>query len=163
MDYSSMKATKTKRSYDGDVSVSRSSKRKMKKQAKKLNWLIVLPMILIGLAIGFFGLKFAFRNDGFSMVEAKTVDEIMYIGGDSDYEKYTELGVKCVSFGKDYSGEVSVTYYYRNDLSSEAKQVEKVDENVAGMYYAVYKTDAPRYKKVTLIRNIVVLGVEDNG
>lgn len=163
MDYSSMKATKTKKSYDGDISVSRSSKRKMKKQAKKLNWLIVLPMILIGLAVGFFGLKFVFKNDGFAMVDAKTVDDIMYIGGDSDYEKYTELGVKCISFGKDYSSDVQVVYYYRSDLSSDAKQVDTVDESVAGMYYAVYKTDAPRYKKVTLIRNIVVLGVEDNG
>lgn len=163
MDYSSMKATKTKKNYDADVSVSRSSKRKIKNRAKKLNWLIVLPLLVIGLLAGFLGMKFAFRNDGFSMVEVKTVDEIMYIGGDSDYDKYTELGAKCVSFGKNYSAEVQVEYFYRSDLSEKETKVDSVDENVPGMYYAVYTTTAPRYKKVTLIRNIVVLGEEDNG
>ncbi len=163
MDYSSMKATKTKRSYDADVSVSRSSKRKIRKQAKKLNWLIVLPVLVVGLLAGFFGMKIAFKNDVFSMVEAKTIDEIMYIGGDSDYEEYVELGAKCVSFGKDYSSEIKIEYFYRTDLSEKETKVDGVDEKVPGMYYAVYTTTASRYKNVTLIRNIVVLGEEDNG
>lgn len=163
MDYSSMKATKKKNSYDAEISVSRSSKKKFKKQAKKLNWLIVIPVLIVGLLAGFLGMKFAFKNDQFSMVEANTIDEIMYIGADSEYAKYTELGAKCVSFGKDYSDKVKITYYFRTDLSENAVQVEKVDENTPGMYYAEYTTDAPRYKKVVLIRNIVVLGVEDNG
>lgn len=163
MDYSSMKATRAKRNYDAEVSVSRSNKKKIKKQARKMNLLIVLPLLVIGLLAGFFGMKFAFKNDGFELVEGKTVDEIMYIGGEGDYEKYTELGVKCISFGKDYSGEVTVEYFYRADLSQTQTKVDGVDETVPGMYYAVYTTTAPRYKKVTLIRNVVVLEVEDNG
>lgn len=163
MDYSSMKATKSKRTYNSDVSMSKSEKKKAKKYAKKVNWFIVLPVLLIGLALGFFGVKFALKNDGFALVEGVQVDEIMYIGGDSEYSKYQELGVKCISFGKDYSEDVEITYYYRLDMSEDAVKVEKVDETVPGMYYAVYTTKAPRYKSVTLIRNIAVLEVEDNG
>lgn len=163
MDYSSMKATKTKKNYSGDVSISRSEKKKIKKYSKRLNWLIIVPVFVVSLALGFFGMKLAFKNDMFALNEGKMIDEIMYVGGDSDYTSYIELGAKCVSFGKDCSSDVETTYYYRKDLSEDAKVVKSVDENTPGMYYAVYTTSASRYKTVTLIRNIVVLEVEDNG
>ena len=85
------------------------------------------------------------------------------IGADEEYQLYHELGAKCISFGKNTSNEVEITYYYRADLSEDKVQVEEVDETKAGMYYAVYTTKSPRYKTVTLIRNIYVVGVEDNG
>ena len=66
-----------------------------------------------------------------------------------------------VSFGKDISSECTVTYYYREDLSHDQVQVDKVDETKGGMYYAVYSAPASRYKTVTLIRNIYVTGVEE--
>lgn len=55
MDYSSMKAqkTKTKYHYDADISVSRNEKKKLKKAAKKLNWILALVFLVIGFAGSF--------------------------------------------------------------------------------------------------------------
>lgn len=163
MDYSYMKATKKKKySYEKDreLEISRSEKKQIKKGLKKVNVLLAVVFLALGVLAGFFGLKFAFSKDTFKLNEGVMTDEIMYIGQDEYYTKYQELGVTCVSFGKDCSKDVKVTYYYRVDLTEEAIEVDKVDETKPGMYYAVYTTTASRYKSVTLIRNIAVLGEE---
>ena len=82
------------------------------------------------------------------------------IGEDGDALTYTELGAKCVAFGKDVSNEIVVKYYYREDITKDQVQVAFVDETKAGMYYAVYTSKASRYKNTTLIRNIYVTEVE---
>lgn len=175
MEYSYMKATKKKKySYEKDKDVPRKkysyekdrdreiarAEKMAKKGLKKVNILLAVLFLAIGVLVGFFGLKFAFGKDTFKLNEGTMVNEIMYIGEGEAYQKYEELGVTCVSFGKDYSKDYTVKYYYRADLTEEATEVSKVDEAVPGMYYAVYTTKAPRYKSVTLIRNIAVLGEE---
>lgn len=165
MDYSSMKAqkTKTKYHYDADVSVSRNEKKKIKKLSKKLNWFLVLLFFAIGFVGSFFVVKSAFAGDTFEMIAGDNQEIDMYIGKSEFYQTYEELGVKVVSFGKDYSKDYKVEYYYRYELTDEKQKVDGVDENKPGIYYAVYTTDALRYKSVTLIRNIIVLGGEDDG
>lgn len=164
MDYSSMKAqkTKTKYHYDADISVSRNEKKKLKKAAKKLNWILALVFLVIGFAGSFCLVKFGFAGDKFVMVAGTDNQIDMYIGKSEFYQTYEEFGVEVVSFGKDYSKEYKVEYYYRYELTDEKQKVDKVDENKPGIYYAVYTTNASRYKSVTLIRNIIVLGGEDD-
>ncbi len=175
MDYSYMKATKKKKySYEKDKDTPRKkysyekdrereiarAEKVAKKGFKKLNVLLAVVLLAVGVLAGFFGLKFAFSKDTFKLNEGTMKNEIMYIGADEAYQEYEELGVTCISFGKDYSKDYTVKYYFRTDLTEKATEVSKVDETKPGMYYAVYTTKAPRYKSVTLIRNIAVLGEE---
>ena len=175
MDYSYMKATKKKKySYEKDKDAPRKkysyekdrdreiarAERLAKKSFKKMNILLAVVFLAVGVLAGFFGLKLAFSKDTFKLNAGEMKNEIMYIGAEEAYQEYKELGVTCISFGKDYSKEYTVKYYYRADLTEEAVEVQEVDETKPGMYYAVYTTKAPRYKSVTLIRNIAVLGEE---
>ena len=150
---------KKKYSYEKDL------EKLAKKSHKKLGLGIVLAVLLlvVGVLGGFFAMKYAFKNDTFHMLAYGNGEIDITIGADEEYQTYHELGAKCISFGKNTSSEVEITYYYRADLSVDKVQVDEVDETKAGMYYAVYTTKSPRYKSVTLIRNIYVVGVEDNG
>ena len=166
MAYNSMKAYQYKSSArDADIEVSRDTKRKIKKTTKKLklNWLIVALCLCIGAVAGFFAHKLAFASDTYAMATYSNGETDITIGADEEYKTYTELGVTCIAFGKDYSKDCSVKYFYRSDLTEDEKEVERVDENVAGIYYAVYSCPTIKYKTVTLIRNIIVIGGEDNG
>ncbi len=168
MNYNSMKATKTsKRSYD-DVSISRSSARKAKRVAKKINanWFIVILVLVVSVVGGYFAHNLAFKNDVYEMVAVgKEVDIV--IGGmeEGAAQTYTEPGVKCIAFGKDYSKECTVKYFYRNDLTEDQVEVSVSEINASkpGIFYAIYECPAAKYKTVKLIRNIIVLGGEDNG
>ena len=170
MDYSNMKAKQVSKkktysyqkeqpkktySYEKDL---QKAARSMKKSS--ISWLVVILFLIIGVVGGFFAHKYAFVNDTYYMVAYADGKTDITIGEDEAYQAYTELGVKCVSFGKDLSGECTVTYYYRSDLTSEKVKVDKVDETIPGMYYAVYSTNASKYKSVTLIRNILVMREE---
>lgn len=116
----------------------------------------VIIFLIIGVVGGFFGTKLITKNDTYEMVCYENGQIDIVIGEDEEFNRYTELGVKCVAFGKDCSDKYTVTYYYRNDLSEEAVQVENVDTSVEGMYYAVYKAPSKKYSTVKLIRNIIV-------
>ena len=160
MSYSSMKATKSsQKTTDIDFSVSkRTSKRASRAMRKSsIAWIAVLIVLVVGFVGGFFAQKYAFANDTYAMVGEDTI----YIGGEEEISVYTEQGVKCIAFGKDHSNDCTVKYFYRTDISEEQVEVEDIDETKAGIYYAVYSTPASKYKSVTLIRNIIVLGEED--
>ena len=163
MDYSNMKAReKSKKQYSIDFSVSKSTQRKVQRSMKKsaATWICAILFLIIGAVGGFFAHKLAFANDVYQMVTYANGETDIYIGADEQHQTYTELGVKCVAFGKDYSKDCTVKYYFRDDLTKEQVEVENVDETVAGIYYAVYTTPASKYKTVTLIRNIIVLSEE---
>ena len=163
-DYSSMKATKVqKKQYDSDIEISRSSQRKIKKAFKKsaLMWVIVGLVLVISAVGSFFACKYIFENDTYEMVSYANGEVDVYVGADEEIKIYEELGVKCISFGKDFSDKFTVKYYYRDDLTEKEVEVSKVDENVPGIYYAVYESPAKKFKSVKLIRNIIVTGVED--
>ena len=173
-DYSYMKATKKKKySYEKDLEYAAKHPRKkysyekdLERAAKKsigkmgLIWIVAVLFVVIGAVGGFFAIKYAFKDDTFAMTAYQNGSIDIVIGEDEEFKKYEELGAKCISFGKNYSSDVTITYYYRADLSEAQVKVDKVDETKAGMYYAVYTTKASRYKSVTLIRNIYVTEVE---
>ena len=160
MSYSSMKATKTsRRNTDIDFSVSKSTSKRASRAMRKssIAWLAVLIVLIVGFVGGFFAQKYAFANDTFAMVGEDTI----YIGDEETNSTYTEQGVKCIAFGKDYSKDCTVEYFYRSDESEKEVKVEEIDETKEGIYYAIYSTPASKYKSVTLIRNIIVYGEED--
>ena len=151
------KPRKKKYSYERDLE--RAAKKGLSKAG--LAWLIVVLALIIGAVGGFFAVKYAFKDDTFAMRTYQNGSIDITIGAEGDAETYTELGARCISFGKYESKNVKVTYYYRADASEEKEKVDKVDETKPGMYYAVYTTKAARYKTVKLIRNIYVLGAEN--
>ena len=164
MAYEELKATKVKRDYsDHDYSISRSSKRKIKRSLKKakLNWILAAVFLIVGAVGGFLTHWFVFKNDTYQMMAYANGEIDVVIGVNEDVKSYTELGVKCVAFGKDYSKDCTVKYFYRFDETEKEVEVEKVDETKEGFYYAVYSCPAGKYKTVTLIRNIQVCGGED--
>jgi len=168
MDYNSMKATKTSRKPYSNISISRDTQRSAKKVTKKVkaNWFIVILVLVIGAVAGFFANNLIFKNDVYEMVAANGSVDIVLGGMEDDaVETYTEYGVKCIAFGKDYSKECTVKYYYRSDLTQEEKEVsvDEINTSNVGIFYAVYECPSPKYSSVKLIRNIIVLGGEDNG
>lgn len=167
MNYNSMKASQTKREYK-NISISRDTKNSAKKAVKKIkaNWFIVGFIFVLAIVSGFFAHKFAFKNDTFEMVALNGSIDIVLGGTDENaITSYEELGVKCIAFGKDYSKDCTVKYYYRSDLTQKEIEVEKEDISTIkpGIFYAVYECPAKKYSTVKLIRNIIVLGGEDNG
>ena len=72
-------------------------------------------------------------------------------------------GVVCKFFGKDVSDSVSVQYLYREDIAHDTIETDKVDVSVAGVYYIKYNSSHFAFKNTTLIRTIIVTGVENDG
>lgn len=165
MNYNSMKATKVSREYK-NISISRNTKNSAKKVAKKIkaNWFIVALVFIIAAAGGFYAHKFVCKNDIYEMVAINGKTDIVLGGTESDaLTIYEEPGVKCIAFGKDYSKDFTVKYFYRNDLTEKEVEVKKEDITTAtpGIFYAVYESPTIKYKTVKLIRNIIVLGGEN--
>lgn len=159
MDYSMRASKNSRKNTDIDFNISKRNSRRIKSAMKKssVSWLIALLVLIVGFAGGFFAHKFAFAKDTYSMIGSDFVE----IGVQAENQTYTEQGVTCIAFGKDYSQDCTITYYYQEDSSKERVKVDKVDETKAGYYYAEYKTSASKYKSVTLIRTIFVEGVEN--
>ena len=155
--YSYEKEQPRKKEYRYEKDLKKATK-SMKKSA--VAWAVVLLFLIVGCVGGFFAHKLAFKNDVYQMVTYANGQADVYIGADEEFQTYTELGVKCISFGKDVSNECTVKYYYRTDLTEDQVEVAKVDETKPGIYYAVYSNTSKKYKSVTLIRNIIVLGEE---
>lgn len=72
-------------------------------------------------------------------------------------------GVDISVFGKDLSDTVTVTRYYREDMSHDVVTVSAVDLTVAGIYYIEYTSSHFLFAGTKLIRTIIVMGVEIDG
>ncbi|MGI6377452.1 MAG: hypothetical protein ACOX0I_00040 [Bacilli bacterium] len=181
-------ATKKKRVVSKTSSKSQSNKKfnsklskDISKIAKKnpLTFVILVVFLVIGAVAGYFVVNKIGANDcyeikayDYSLAKKNIHDETaksLYgdLGAETAIifvdETYKEEGVKCIAFGRDCSNECQVTYYYREDISHDPVIKDKVDSSVAGFYYAVYKSPAFKYKDVELIRNIIVVEVENDG
>lgn len=133
-----------------------------KKSKSGLAFVLIVLFLGIGIIGGFFATKFICANDVYEMNSYANGEVDLIIGENESIIEYTELGVKCIAFGKDYSNDYQVTYYFRNKLTEDEIEVSKVGEKGEGIYYAVYSSPAVKYKTVTLIRNIIVLRGEDD-
>lgn len=166
--YDDAKATKKSSSQiRKDSSSTRVSKRTsnkiekdIKKSIKKKFGITVIACFIVfliaGASLGFIFLK----NDKFEMNAYSNGEIDIYIGEDEKFQEYEELGVVCKFLGKDISDDVKITYKYREDISHDAIEVDYVDVQTSGIYYAIYTIDHFKYKDVTLIRNIIVLREE---
>lgn len=167
--YDDAKATKKSsrpvRSESSTVQVSRSTSNKiekdMEKTIKKNFGIAAIICFVIFLIVGAVTSYFVLRNDKFEMNAYSNGEVDIYIGEEEDYQEYKELGVVCKFLGKDISDDVKITYKYREDISHDPIEVDAVDVNTSGIYYAIYTIDHFKYKDITLIRNIIVLREED--
>ena len=123
-------------------------------------FVVILAFLIIGILAGGFGFHAITKNDCFVMnaVDGKINLEI---GGDGNLTDYTELGVKCISFGKDVSNTVQIKYLYREELTQDTQEVDTIANDIAGTYYVVYTSSNFKYKTVQLVRTVKVIRTED--
>lgn len=158
------KAVKTEKELNISIPSSNVKKKVSKELSKKTNKPLVISIVIflvLGIVLGYFSLLYLCKNDTFEMnaYDGDVID--VYLNDDDGITEYSEIGAKCVLFGKDISNEIKVEYKYREDISFDPETVAGVDSSRAGIYYAIYTIDNPRYRSVTLIRNIIVLREED--
>lgn len=112
------------------------AKRKLKKPKLSLGvTILLLVLFAVGAVGGFFGYKMLTSKDKFELVGDKTIT--LKVG-----EEYEELGVVCISFGKDISDKVKISGVF--------------DFDVEGMYNIQYTIDDIRFGNVRLVRTIIV-------
>lgn len=182
---SNARAKKQQNTVDFDGELKSSDKKKITKTLKKTTLLIVcLVFLVIGLVGGYFAHSYlsAFEMNVFKVngVESEEVDyvevdvSLIKEGLEEEGESVTmeklyssitleDGGVKCTIFGIDLSNTISVKYYYRQDISHDAEVVDKIDLKTSGVYYVEYTSSNFLYKSKTLIRTILVTGVENDG
>lgn len=150
-----------KKKWNGDVNI---NSKHVKKATKKVGFIplfFAAVFILVGVGLGFVATQRLCANDCFEMIKYENNEIDVSIGLEGDCLNYTELGAKCVSFGKKF--DVNIEYFYREDISHDEVKVDSVDSTKEGVYYAVYTTSSKKYSSVKLIRTIYVFGEEDNG
>lgn len=161
--------------------VTKTTTKALTKVAKKnpLGALLIGASLVLGLVAGYVGFSVITANDTYEMnaynyasagtnIEGESAKDLYGDLGEETAilllnENYVEAGCKCVVFGKDVSSDINVTYYYREDISHDIEKVEEVDTSRSGFYYACYENTSFKYKSVELIRNIIVVEVEQDG
>lgn len=122
--------------------------------------ILVLSCLLVGVLVGVFCFQKLTENDCFEMVMVDGQTDIE-IGGEGNPNTYQELGVKCVAFGQDVVNSVKIRYLYREDITHDVQEVDTINPSVDGIYYVVYTSTNIKYQTVQLVRNVIVLRVED--
>ena len=183
--YTKARAVKKSTSQTRNININNKEKNQFKKQVKRQPIIVV---ILIALIVGALGGYFAYAILSPFELSAYTVngvasDENDYIIIDmsqikenilnknpdtTDDEIFVSVvlndeGVVCKFFGKDVSDTVKVEYFYREDISHDVATTDKIDVSVAGVYYIKYTSSHFAFKNTTLIRTIIVTGVENDG
>ena len=182
-DYSRAKAKKKEsKTLEFEEGLSKTEKKKISSKVKKSPLvLIALIFLVVGAVAGYFAFDYLstfemneYKVNGVVSTEAdyvvidfanikeeleKTDDEVLL---DELYAVALEDGgVTCKIFGIDITNSVSIKYYYREDISKDAKEVKGIDVKVPGVYYIEYSSSNFLYKSNSLIRTIVVTEVEN--
>ena len=181
----------TRQNYDSDKNyddyLSKRSKRKIINKIKKSVFLIIISLCLVvGLVGGFFLTKytsnFSLNNIKINGVQSaevdyaivdvsqirdnlKTTKGVDYVSVQEVYDSINieDGGVKCTFLGIDIRDSITKTYYYREDISFDAVEVNSIDCSVPGVYYIKYTSSHFAFKKTELVRTIIVTGVENDG
>lgn len=187
-DYSKARATKKKSgSKNLTINIDESDVKNAVKSAKKSPIILVaLFALLAGAVGGFFAFNYfcKFEMNNFS-VWGEVADEVDYVVLDvsalkekmlaensqvtmeqiySNIEKgIVDEGVECKFFGMDAGTSVNVSYSYREDISHDAEKISKIDVSRAGVYYIEYTSSHFAFRNKTLIRTVIVMGVENDG
>lgn len=189
-DYDKARAMRSKNgwSYEPEQKTKKISKRKVKSFFKNPILIIAVVAVILGAIGGFFAIKltsaFEFNDYFVNGVAAAEKDYVVVdvsehkalrfssdilagtvVESQDIYETLDLLdkGVSIKFLGKDVSDSITVKYYYREDISHDAVEVGKVDVSIPGVYYVEYTSSHFAYKNTTLIRTIVVTGVEVDG
>jgi len=183
-EYSNARAGKTRKKIE-TTEISKSDRKKIQKVFKKSSLLLVSFLFLvIGLVGGYFAFSYLshFEMDSFT-INGNASEEVDFVTIDvsqikEELEKdgksvtieslfssieIEDKGVKCSAFGVDLSNTISKQYFYREDISFDAVEVEEIDLQTAGVYYVEYTSSHFLYKTKKLIRTIIVTGVEIDG
>lgn len=167
-DYSKARAKKkVNKSIEYDEGLSKSEKKKISNKVKKSPILLIaLAFLVLGAVGGYFAFEYlsAFEMNAYKVngVASQETDYVVVERGNFDGEiQIEDGGVTCKIFGIDVSSSVSVKYYYREDITQDAKEIDKVNVEVPGVYYIEYTSSNFLYKSTTLIRTIVVTEVEN--
>ena len=190
--YEQARATRVSGNHEFDTDgVNKSSMKRASRKIKSSPLLIVIAVsLVVGVVCGFF---FARGTSAFTMndytVNGVVAPEADYVVVDmtahkeklvdEDQKSGTPVGVTmgqvystmklndggvCAKFlGKDISNTITVKYYYREDISHDKIEGTGIDVSTAGVYYIEYTSSHFAYKNVTLIRTIIVTGVETDG
>ena len=183
--YSRARATKKSSSVQVNTNVSKRSSKKAVNTIKKSPILmLVFICLIIGVAGGFLAFKTfstfemnTFIINGVASAEVdyividmtKIKEEFLKIDEDATMDEiYTSISLKdnlttCKFFGADITDTVKIKYYYREDISQDAQETDKIDVKTPGVYYIEYTSSHFAFKNKTLIRTIIVTGVENNG
>lgn len=116
----------------------KSTKTKIKKQAKKVSTLtkVICAILFVVCACGgAFAVYTITKNDKFELIGESLIE--LNVG-----EEYIEQGVIAIAFGK--------------DISSEVHRSGTVNVDVEGEYLLKYTVDNFRFKGYTLYKKIVV-------
>lgn len=184
--WAAARAAKERKSLETkDINLTKRQKNKAVNTVKKSPVLIVIVIALIlGLVAGFFAftllspfeMKDYKVNGVVSSEKDYVIVDMLDIKGDylaihpdgsmEDIYASIELldeGYECKFFGVDVSDSVTTKYYYREDISHDQEEVDKIDVTNAGVYYIEYKSSHFAFKNKVLIRTIIVTEVENDG
>lgn len=175
-------------SYSTD-GVSKKTKNKVKKSLKKSPLLIIIAIAFIfGAVGGFFAFKYtsSFQMNDYFVNGTRSV-EVDYVTVEVSEHKdltlqeceqsgtafsmdlvYSTLdlvdkGATAKFFGMDVSNTIKIRVLYREDITFDPVVVEKIDVAKPGVYYIEYTSTHFAFKNTSLIRTVVVKGVEVDG
>lgn len=182
------KSTSSRVEVDTSSFNSRKTKKYTKKVMKSPLLLIIAITAIIGILGGFFLTKAlskfemnkyyvggvaASENDYVVIDVSAHKENLEAVAGESNTELtmeqvYSTLGIEDKGvdikfFGMDISDTVKTRYYYREDITFDPQEVNGIDVKTPGVYYIEYTSSHFAYKNVTLIRTIIVTGVEVDG
>lgn len=163
----------------------KNTKKQIKKALRYPAAIIVAAFLIIGAAAGYFAATkttyFAlspYKVDGVASEENDYVcvdlsekrAELEQVGTPADTAeqiaarlKIEDGGFEIRFLGSSVADTVSARILYREDLSHDATEVDKIDYATAGTYYIEYTSSHFAFKNVKLIRTVFVTGVEENG
>lgn len=185
--YSKARATKSSKEFSAGngSNLSKRQQNKIKKTILKSPVLVIsILFLIVGAVGGFFAFKFlspfemkGFKVNGVVSAENDYViidmsnlkEQYMLANTDAEMEDFyasisiEDLGFECKFFGVDMSKTVTKKYCYREDISHETQEVSEIDLETPGVYYIEYTSSHFAFKNKTLIRTIIVTGVENDG
>ena len=144
-----MDKTKSKAQSQVKRKVKSRAKRKVKRIHPMTFFICFLALVLgIGAGVGAYALVSAddcFRLKG---------DEAYTFKVGANVTKYTDEGVRIISFGKDISSKVEVS----TNLPEIDDGVYAIDTSEPGEYYMIYTVDDVKFGKIQRVRTISIKG-----
>lgn len=129
-----------------DVKIKKSTKNKTVKMAKntsKKAWLFAFLFFVIGIVGGISAYFITSKNDCFDLIGK---DELTLTLDDND--RYTDEGVKIISFGKDISDQVVIDTNLKQDENGKYYSEE------IGTYYIKYSSKDFKFGKIFKIEKV---------